>query len=128
MTRVYTKRTPEQQKAKGYCKPTPERQAIINDNVTYHRYRITGTEYRARVAAQNNLCACCGGIEPIIDPRSGKRRNLSIDHNHKTGENLSLLCSSCNIALGHMQHETARVTMLLSYCKKHYGDEDAISI
>jgi hypothetical protein len=88
------------------------------------RYGITGSEYRAMLAEQNGICACCGRTEPIIDPRTGNARQLATDHNHATGKVARLLCSSCNIALGHMQHNVRRVEQLLEYCKQHYGDED----
>lgn len=124
MARIYTKRTLEQRKASGYHGHTPEKQARINDHVRKFRYGITGSEYRAMLGVQNGICACCGGTEQIIDHRSGKPRQLATDHNHVTGKVTRLLCSSCNIALGHMQHDVQRIKMLLSYCKEHYGDED----
>jgi hypothetical protein len=95
-----------------------------NDSQRYIRYGITGEEYRAMLVAQNGICACCGGTEPIIDSRTGNARQLATDHNHATGKVARLLCSSCNIALGHMQHEVRRIELLLAYCKEHYGDEN----
>lgn len=35
-----------------------------------------------------NVCAICG--------RTGKTREIAVDHNHKTGETRGRLCMSCN--------------------------------
>lgn len=39
---------------------------------------------------QNYVCAIC-----LLGP-SGKKKHLSIDHDHKTGKVRGLLCDNCN--------------------------------
>lgn len=93
-----------------------------NDAQCKFRYGITGDERRVMLENQNGICACCGGVETIIDHRSGNPRQLATDHNHDTGKVARLICSSCNIALGHMRHKVQRIEMLLAYCKQYHGE------
>ena len=53
------------------------------------RYGITPEQYDEMLAAQNNLCALCGGAmdRPVID------------HCHETGKVRGILCHPCNIKL-----------------------------
>jgi recombination endonuclease VII len=62
-------------------------------------YGITLLQYEAQRRKQKNYCACCGQKETRINPKSGKVQRLSVDHNHKTGENRELLCVFCNLYL-----------------------------
>ena len=43
---------------------------------------------------QNDCCAICGRHKDEFS------RNLSVDHDHDTGNHRGLLCGDCNIALG----------------------------
>lgn len=61
----------------------------------WHRYGITEKEYWTIFDAQGGCCAICGKT------RKEDGRNLSVDHNHKTGKVRGLLCWKCNRALGH---------------------------
>jgi hypothetical protein len=57
------------------------------------RYGITVDEYDQMLIAQGGGCAICGR------PRSGKK-NLPVDHNHKTGRVRGVLCHPCNRWIG----------------------------
>lgn len=49
-------------------------------------------------------CDVCDGVE-----------GLSIDHDHETGKVRGLLCRGCNLALGHVGDDVARLGKLIEY-------------
>ena len=53
-------------------------------------YGITQKEYELLLSKQGGLCAICR-----------KPNKLNIDHDHETGKVRGLLCSTCNMMLGH---------------------------
>lgn len=61
------------------------------------RYGITQEDYNRLFAAQKGLCAICER-----PPHKGK--NLSVDHDHKTGRVRGLLCTGCNVFLGRVEN------------------------
>ena len=58
------------------------------------RFGITPEDYDRMIDSQNNKCKICGIIPEI---------NLSIDHNHDTGEIRGLLCVDCNLGIGNLK-------------------------
>lgn len=61
-------------------------------------------------------CQSCG------DFISGK--NKHIDHDHKKPKNFrGVLCSNCNIALGHLKDDTSRIVKLLVYLTNNKRSE-----
>jgi hypothetical protein len=82
----------------------PERDII-------RRFGLTAGQVAALRAAHAGLCQLCGGPETIVDPRSGKVRRLSVDHDHGHCKRCDgptacsyaavrgLLCSACNFKL-----------------------------
>lgn len=70
-------------------------------NTTLKRnYNITLEEYNELLKKQNNCCSICKNKETEVNERSGKSKDLSVDHCHKTKKVRGLLCKSCNKALG----------------------------
>jgi Recombination endonuclease VII len=57
------------------------------------------SNYEGFLKAQNNTCAICENPE-TSEYRNGKIKDLSVDHNHITGEVRGLLCNACNKAIG----------------------------
>lgn len=75
-------------------------------------YGITLEKYYSMVEAQNHRCALCN--------RSCKSgRQLSIDHNHKTGKIRELLCGNCNVGLGNFQDDPEILQKAVAYLQKH---------
>lgn len=69
------------------------------------RYGISIEEYQSLLADQNFACAICE-VE-ISDTLAYKdKRSVVVDHNHETGEVRGILCSKCNLALGHAREST----------------------
>lgn len=57
------------------------------------KYGITSEEFDQMSAEQQGCCAIC----------RKRPRRLCVDHSHKTGVIRGLLCTACNVALGHIE-------------------------
>lgn len=57
-------------------------------------YNISLKEYNYLLEQQSYRCAICGIPQDKLD------KNLSVDHDHSTGEIRGLLCPDCNHGLG----------------------------
>lgn len=90
---------------------------ITKDIVLKKRYNISLIEYNELLKNQDYKCAVCLSPETSIDKRTGKLRELSVDHNHYTGEARGLLCRSCNTALGSLKENEDIIYSLLNYIK-----------
>jgi hypothetical protein len=78
------------------------------------RYGLTPEQYEARLAAQGGGCAICGTTEP-----GGRGRGtFYVDHNHATGQVRGLLCSPCNLMLGHASDNPARLLRAVAYLRR----------
>lgn len=78
-------------------------------------YGLTEPQYEAMVIAQDGVCAVCRKPETAVEPRSGRPRLLSVDHDHVSGAVRGLLCRKCNSALGLLQEDAELVSQLLAY-------------
>lgn len=74
-------------------------------------YGITLEQYEEMLEAQGGGCAVCG-------KQCSVKNYLSVDHNHETGEIRGLLCQMCNLALGYIEEDPARVDDLLAYLRR----------
>jgi hypothetical protein len=72
------------------------------------KYAITVTEYGVLLTEQNGVCAICSQGEP-----SG--RNLTVDHDHKTGQVRGLLCHRCNVGIGFFADDPTRLQAAIAY-------------
>ena len=82
---------------KAYREVNKEREAAINRAWYLMRtYGITLEEYGTMLEAQDGVCAFCGKTPE----EANGVRNLSVDHDHETGEIRWLLCRMCNLGLG----------------------------
>lgn len=81
-------------------------------------YGFSLEEYNQMFEAQGGRCAVCRRVETNLDPRNGRVKHLSVDHDHKTGEVRGLLCCDCNTALGHLRESAHRTRALLAYINK----------
>jgi hypothetical protein len=79
---------------------------------------MTEFEFFVRYTTQKGLCASCD--DPITVA------NCHIDHDHSCCENgkscvkcrRGLLCRACNVSLGIMHEDTARIIKLARYANK----------
>lgn len=67
------------------------------------------------LAEQDGVCKICTNPETAVYPQTGKIKNLTVDHCHKTGRVRGLICFSCNIILGHLEDRPEVVHSVLDY-------------
>ena len=69
------------------------------------RYGMSLDEYHSIITNQNFACPIC---EVEISETLGykEKRPVVVDHNHDTGEVRGILCSMCNMMLGHARENT----------------------
>ena len=86
-----------------------ERRQSILDKHLVKTYGITREQYNEMLIKQDYLCAICGRHQ------SESPKGLHTDHCHDTNKVRGLLCSSCNLALGLMKHNTTILTKAVKY-------------
>lgn len=98
---------------------TPEQQASYGREWHLMRkFKITGEQYAALLNAQGGGCGVCGNKETHTYP-SGKLKDLSVDHDHDTGEIRGLLCFNCNQGIGRFQNDPVRLRAAADYLDRH---------
>ncbi len=88
-------------------------------------YGLPLSEYETMFARQKGLCAICGEPETLRNNRSGKLRDLAVDHDHETGKVRALLCYNCNLMIGFAKESTDRLEKGASYLTK-YNDKNVV--
>lgn len=83
------------------------------------KYGMTTEQYEKIHADQNGQCAVCGNPETSIDGKTGTRKNLSVDHCHKTLKIRGLLCFRCNSTIGKIDESLELLRSLERYLKEH---------
>jgi hypothetical protein len=77
-------------------------------------YGIGISDFEAMYASCKGRCESCS--KELKRPREGKKTDRAqIDHDHVSGRVCGLLCTNCNIALGHLQESPAQIRRLLTY-------------
>lgn len=78
-------------------------------------YGITLEEYRIMLDEQGGVCAICKLPERRKHPRTSDPMLLAVDHCHNTNQVRGLLCSTCNIMLGHAQDDIKILAQAIQY-------------
>jgi len=81
------------------------------------RYGTTPEEWDRVLVAQGNCCAICRTNTPT--GAGAKYGHWHTDHDHATGKLRGLLCSSCNLLLGHAEDNPARLRAAANYLEKY---------
>ena len=116
-TKLWRKNNPE--KIKEIRRRTDEKRKIQRrDKRLRENFNLTYDQYVDKLQAQNFVCAICGEGETARD-RAGDARQLAVDHCHRTGKIRGLLCSNCNLALGHFKDQKARLLSALVYLETY---------
>lgn len=65
-------------------------------------------EYEKMYSKYNGLCAICKAPPPAF-------RRLALEHCHTTGKIRGILCTSCNLVLGHAKDSTQTLKAAIAY-------------
>lgn len=77
-------------------------------------YGVTSEKYDEIMEQQKSVCAICH--------RPDKNKQLSVDHCHSTGFVRGLLCTSCNLTLGHAQDSPDRLRQAALYLERFFNE------
>lgn len=70
---------------------------------------FTAAQYHNRLKQQGGVCAICRR------PNPAKKKRMSLDHNHTTGQVRGIVCDRCNLMIGMVEKEPAIVTAVQEY-------------
>ena len=87
-----------------------------DDAQRFRLYGLSAIEFDKMIVQQNGVCAICR--EPEREERS-----LSVDHDHKTGRDRSLLCSGCNKAIGFLRESPLLARAAAMYLEQQLTKE-----
>jgi hypothetical protein len=82
-------------------------------------FGMTLADYEKMFIQQKGVCAICGNPEKSRNPKTGKIKNLSVDHCHTTGTIRGLLCLNCNHMLGSGQDTPDLLRKGADYLEKY---------
>lgn len=109
-------------RSKKWCQDNKEKHATTSRIYRLKsKFDLTIEEYQKLWDEQGGLCAICNCPETSIDPRSGKLKWLTVDHDHETRKVRGLLCSACNKGLGHFSDDSEILIKAADYLKKQRG-------
>lgn len=77
------------------------------------KYGLTLEDFNSMLRKQNNCCKICKR------PDGEMKRQLHVDHDHKTGKVRALLCSHCNTALGKVADSILTLFKMILYLIRH---------
>lgn len=96
-----------------------ERSAYTRSWTLKRHFKLGEQEHAVLLASQNGVCAICKGEETHVIKRTGKIKQLAVDHCHDKDVVRGLLCSSCNIGLGAFNDDPVLLLTAVEYLKKH---------
>lgn len=73
--------------------------------------------FAEQLQKQGGVCAICGNPSEVAD---SMKRDLHVDHDHKTGQVRGLLCGKCNPMLGLVDDSISLLEKAIEYLKKHH--------
>ena len=74
-----------------------------------HNYGISEKQFDILLSEQGNVCAICK------TDAWGWRGQPCVDHDHYTGKVRGLLCSKCNLGIGHLNDSIELLTNAIEY-------------
>lgn len=81
------------------------------------KFGISVQEYDLLLAKQGGVCAICGNKENHVY-KSGKLKELAVDHCHGSKKVRGLLCLNCNQGLGRFQDSVENLQRAIDYLRK----------
>jgi len=76
------------------------------------KINITYEKYEEMLKEQEGKCGICGTVENQFG------KGMCVDHCHETGTIRGLLCTECNLGLGHFKDQTKLLENAKQYLKK----------
>lgn len=70
---------------------------------------------------QGGVCAICKKPETAVDSRTGKAKRLGVDHCHRKNTVRGLLCSRCNVFVGHLEGNLQKLVATLEYLRRPFA-------
>ncbi len=95
------------------------RKQVVREQRLQKSFGISLKDYEEMYFNQNGLCKICNKPETAKQSNSDGVRMLAVDHNHITNKVRGLLCTSCNIILGHAKDNTIILENAIEYLKHH---------
>ena len=74
---------------------------------------MTYDRYLTMLEDQNHCCSLCGLGKDLF------KRQLSVDHDHETGEVRGLLCDACNGGIGRLKDSVIMLKKAIAYLEKY---------
>ena len=68
--------------------------------------------------AQSGLCMICQKPSHVVWKNTAKPKELSVDHDHKTGQNRDLLCDRCNRGIGNFLDDPELLEAAAAYLRR----------
>jgi hypothetical protein len=101
-------------KSKEYYKTNKERLRLKSRaGILRRNYNITIDQYNQMLKDQNECCAICHKHKSLF------KKNLAVDHCHKTSKVRGLLCTLCNQSLGSLNEDVNVINNMIKYIEKH---------
>ena len=85
---------------------------IIKSNDHRIRGKVSFAEVYEAYKVHDGKCAICGSTRE-------SKRNLALDHDHKTLKVRGILCMRCNAALGMFDDDPDKLKKAIAYLEKH---------
>jgi ribosomal protein L34E len=86
----------------------------VKNTTLLRLYGISLQEYAKMLESQHHKCAICGQPEKSLW-RTGRPKELSVDHSHKTGKVRALLCHACNTGIGAFEENSQLLNRAANY-------------
>lgn len=99
------------EKAREYYNTT--KRTVWRNSQLKRDYNITLEQYDLMLEKQNYSCLICNSH---VDTQ---KKELSVDHCHKTGTIRGLLCKSCNTGLGNFKDDVNIMKKAIEYLERH---------
>lgn len=81
----------------------------------WKKYKLRLEDYLLMRQAQKNRCKICGRVFDELNRAGSSAGNCVVDHCHVTGKVRGLLCSHCNLGLGHFFDNPKLLTSAITY-------------
>ena len=101
---------------KEYQKRYPEK---YKNYILQRTFGITIGEYKALLELQSNACAICKKANRTDSHNGLRKKQLGVDHDHKTGSVRGLLCNDCNRAIGLLRDSAELLRKAANYLDFH---------